>query len=220
MKILFVGNSYTYFNDLPELIRKLSEENEINAEVTSVTKGGWRIWRFLDLNDENTANLNSAIEKSPYDAVILQDQSLISVLENDRFEDGMTRMAKRLEGKTDRIILYQTWGRKQGSPAHAETGLTYEQMANGITSAYRKTATDIGAELSPVGEYFYVINGKYPEIELYADDMSHPSLLGSSLAALVHFRVLYGKLPDKCNSLQLPDDVLEIFMSELSKSED
>ena len=43
MKILFIGNSYTYFNDMPGLFEKECEKNGVTADVDSVTAGGYRL---------------------------------------------------------------------------------------------------------------------------------------------------------------------------------
>ena len=40
MKILFIGNSYTYYNDMPALLESLMCENGYDAKIHSVTKGG------------------------------------------------------------------------------------------------------------------------------------------------------------------------------------
>ena len=98
-KILFVGNSYTFFSDLPKLFRELAEENGKEVEVSSVTKGGWSMLKYLDNGDENTENLNAAVEKAPYDAVILQDHSIMAIKTPEQFAYGMTRMVERLDGK-------------------------------------------------------------------------------------------------------------------------
>ncbi|MBQ9116135.1 MAG: hypothetical protein IJY04_03840 [Clostridia bacterium] len=211
MKILFIGNSYTYFNDLPGLVEKLAEENGINTQALSVTKGGWRIWQYLDNGDEHTEKMEKTLSENTFDAVILQDQSLIALKDNEKFTDGISRMNQKLNDKSDRVILYQTWGRKQGSPVLEENSWSYDEMANGITSAYRNLAKQLEIELSPVGECFYLVNGEHPEIELYNDDKSHPSPLGSRLAAIVHYRTLFGVLPKSYASLELSMDTLKIF---------
>ena len=52
MKILFVGNSYTYYNDMPKLLEGLANANGHPAEVFAVTKGGRKLHQHLDVEDE------------------------------------------------------------------------------------------------------------------------------------------------------------------------
>ena len=39
-KILFVGNSHTYYNDMPKMFKGLCDADKINCEVTSITSPG------------------------------------------------------------------------------------------------------------------------------------------------------------------------------------
>ena len=210
-KILFIGNSYTFFSDLPRLFSELATENGKEVEVGSVTKGGWSMIKYLDNGDENTEKLNAAAERAPYDAVILQDHSIISLKDPEGFADGMKRMKAKFDGKTDRVILYQTWARKNGSKTLAEQGWTRDEMHKGVTAAYRNIAAEIGAELSPVGECFYAVYEAHPEIELYNPDGSHPSYTGSALAAVCHYRAVFGELPAVTNTLNVSPEWMEIF---------
>ena len=211
MKILFIGNSYTFFSDLPELFRALAEKNGKDVDVSSVTKGGWSIIKYLDLGDENSEKLNAALDNAYYDAVILQDHSIISIKTPEQFADGMTRMAERLEGKAERIILYQTWARKAGHKTLVENGWSREQMHEVVTSAYRGMAAELGADISLVGECFYRLSEAHPEIELYNPDGSHPSYEGSAFAAICHYRTVYGELPADCSSLNISAELEKVF---------
>ena len=51
MKILMLGNSYTYFFDMPQILQALLDENCVDAKVDSVTAGGRVLWQNLDEND-------------------------------------------------------------------------------------------------------------------------------------------------------------------------
>ena len=215
-KILFVGNSYTFFSDLPKLFRELAEENGKAVDVSSVTKGGWSMIKYLDNGDENTEKLNAAVENAPFDAVILQDHSIISINAPEDFRDGMKRMKDKFEGKTERVILYQTWARKNGNKMLAEKGWTRDEMHVGVTGAYRAVAKELGAELSPVGECFYSVYEPHPEIELYDPDGSHPSYTGSALAAVCHYRTVFGELPEKTNTLNVPSEQMGIFKNAIN----
>ena len=64
MKILFIGNSYTYFNDMPRLLEQLMRDNGIDVTVDSVTKGGRKLFENLQANDENSEKINVFNEKS------------------------------------------------------------------------------------------------------------------------------------------------------------
>jgi len=210
MKILFVGNSYTYYNDLPALLERLIRENGEEAQVCSVTKGGWKLHRYLDLQDENAAKFEQAMANRPYDVVFLQEQSLNPLLDYAQFADGVKRVAERVGAK--RTILYQTWGRKEGHAALEEHGWSRKDMTDGLAVAYRKAADAIGAEVSPVGERFWAIGQAMPNLELYDADRTHPSYAGSCLAAVTHYQTLFGKRPETLGSMDLPDEVKALYL--------
>lgn len=210
MKLLFVGNSYTYYNDLPALLERLICENGGEVQVASVTKGGWKLHRYLDLQDENAQKLGRAMENAPYDVVILQEQSLNPLLNYDQFADGVKRVAERVGAK--RTVLYQTWGRKEGHAALEEHGWTRKEMTEGLADAYQKAAAAIGAEVSPVGTRFWEIGQGMPTLDLYDADRTHPSYAGSCLAAVTLYESLFGKKPEKTDSLELSEPVKKEFL--------
>ena len=70
---------------------------------------------------------------------------------------------------------------------------------------------ELGAELSPVGECFYEVYEKHPEIELYDPDGSHPSYTGSAFAAICHYCTVFGELPKKCDTLNISPEWVNLF---------
>jgi stage IV sporulation protein A len=114
-------------------------------------------------------------------------------------------------------LLYATWGRKTGCPLLDELGMTSEEMTVHLAKAYQKAANLLGAEISPVGACFCKLNKCAPEVELYNKDLSHPSLLGSTVAAITHYRCIFGELPKICKSLGL-DSALESVLLQAAES--
>ena len=41
LRILFIGNSHTYFNDMPFMVSEMAREDGILCEVTMIAHGGW-----------------------------------------------------------------------------------------------------------------------------------------------------------------------------------
>ena len=90
--------------------------------------------------------------------------------------------------------------------------MSSEEMTDGLSQAYIKAASSSGAEISPVGKCFCQINRAFPEIELYDPDLSHPSYLGSCVAAVCHYKAVFGKMPEKHASLKAEKaDIQKIF---------
>ena len=218
MKILFIGNSYTYYNDMPSLFLALAETNGKVCDVKSITKGGRKLYQNLSGEDEMAKEI-AALPQSgeTYDACVLQENSTYAIGHNDLFRDGVKGHVELLSPVVARFYLYETWSRKEGSPTLEENGWTTETMTEGIASAYREVGRVYGAETVPVGEIFYTCVQRHPEIELYHPDKSHPSYTGSALSAIVHYRAIFGEAPKTLDALTISNEEKEIFLSLVSE---
>lgn len=184
--ILFIGNSYTYFNDMPTAIfQKIAESAGYTVQVTAITKGGWTLEKHADIADEYGAAVDTALRENRYDYVILQEQSVRPASEPEKFYAAVRSLAERVKANGAKIVLYATWGRKSGSKILAEHGWTNEDMTKMLADAYRTIGEEIGAAVANAGLAFYDVNTHHGDtIDLYDPDLTHPSAAGSYLAAL------------------------------------
>ena len=178
MKVLFIGNSYTFYNEMPKLLETIANGNGESLETHQVTKGGWYLHKYLDEQNEFQDRLMALIAENHYDACFLQEQSMCPFLAYDRFADGANRLMKRMEGVVDEFILYQTWARKEGSPSLEKHSLTPEQFGEGIVLAYERFGQEAGLRVSSVGRKFAAFRKIDDETDLYNEDKSHPSYAG------------------------------------------
>ena len=209
MKVLFIGNSYTYYNDSPKIFEALSLENGIDVSVDSVTKGGRKLYENLDPDDENNKKIKELISINDYDALFLQEHSNLPITSFSDFRRGVIGLCDLI--KATRVILYTPWGYKDGSPKLDSLGITNEEMTSEIYAAYKKVADEIGAQLSPVGLAFANMKKLSPDTELYNPDKTHPSLIGSLIAATCHYKTLFGVLPQKADTLPKGEVISALF---------
>lgn len=210
MRILFIGNSYTYYNDMPEIFAALARENGLAVEVVSVTKGGRKLYENLDPVDENGQRIRAACEESAWDVLVLQEQSVLPLTDPAAFHWGLQGLMELVQAKRTR--LYATWGRKEGCPLLDELGMASVQMTKQLAVAYENAAAMLGAELAPVGSCFRELRRLQPKLELYDPDLSHPSYAGSCMSAVCHFAGIFGKLPASCASLALDHDQVQAIL--------
>ncbi len=192
MNILFIGNSYTYYNELWDRFEGLARASGYEVKVDSVTKGGYAFFQMNDPENEYGKIVHEKLRTTHYDVIFLQEQSHSPISNHERFEKNGEELIKKAQENGARPILYQTWGRKTGSPDLDKLGLTNEEMTVQLASAYRALGNRLGVEVSPVGDAFFDVTVHHPEIELYHADQSHPSQLGTYLAALCHFETVLG----------------------------
>lgn len=169
MRVLFIGNSHTYYNDMPHLFAQICREREIDMEVTMLAHGG-KGWDFHLEEPEVRFN----IYHGRYDAVILQHTAHpmgdLSVMEKCGKE-----LIRWVREAGARPVLYMTWTTKADG----------EAAQPAMSGAYRKLQQETDCELAPVGEKWWEFHRAHPEVELYAQDGQHASPEGSRLAATV-----------------------------------
>lgn len=213
MNILFIGNSYTYFFDLPTLFADLCRANGHDVRVDSVTAGGRELHECLDetykklhSTDPLAVRIGELLGEVKYDVLILQEQSCLPFHNRELFLKG-ARGLSAIVG-ADRTVFYATWGRMDGSEDLDYFGWTRESMTKGLYDSYRKAAELVHGELSPVGLCFAKAVETTPEIDLYDPDKSHPSYAGSCVAALSHYKTVFGEMPRDLSVLKLEADMV------------
>ena len=195
MNILFIGNSYTYYNELWNVFQKVAESAGYSVTVEHVCRGGYYLDQFLDLNDPAAVEVAEKLDQNKYDYVCMQEQSANPILNYKRFANGAGKLHEKIQQNGAKAFFYQTWGRKTGSELLAEHGWTNQSMTEGLKEAYVRMGKTLDIPVSPVGSAFYAVYTNYPEIELYDPDKTHPALAGTYLAALCHFSTLMGEDP-------------------------
>jgi hypothetical protein len=181
LRILFIGNSYTYVNMLPEMIRQMSlaAGDSRPAQYQMIAPGSCTLEKHW--NDGAAAK---AIAEGGWDYVVLQEQSLRPISDPAslfRFARLFDQQVRKTGAKT---LFYVTWPRKRAPNEQAQ-----------ITAAYSTIAKELGALSCPAGPAWANLLKTRPDVELYQADGSHPSPAGTYLAACVFYDVLYGKSP-------------------------
>lgn len=215
MNVLFIGNSYTYFHDLPAVFGALANENGKNVTAYSVTRGGRKLCQFTDTEDDCTKELSAVlVENPPFDAVFLQEQSLLPYRDYEMFFGGAKHVADTVRAAgAKRLLFYVTWGRKPGCPTLDEMGWTHESMTDGLADAYGRAAEVLSMECASVGAAFHKIVAEHPDIDLYDPDGSHPSYMGTALASLVMYKAVFGEVPRVTDSLAVGAEVWDVLLS-------
>ena len=190
--VLFIGNSYTYYNDMPTAIfAQFLKTAGKDVKVTAITKGGWTLEKYADPADEYGARVEAALTgEEKYDLVILQEQSLRPAADPEKFFSAVENLTARIRAHGAEVLLYATWGRHKDSPDLEKKGLTSETMTYKLAASYEKIGEQLWIPVTHVGLAFRAIYTEHGEIELYDPDRSHPSYAGSYLAAAT----LYAKI--------------------------
>ena len=198
--ILFIGNSYTFFHDMPKAIfEPLAQAAGYRVKVSAVTKGGYTLKKYSDPQDEHGARVRAALEgagKGAWDMVILQEQSVLPAAEKQEdFFTAVRELTARIRALGASPALFATWGRKTGHELLAQYGWTNAEMTQRLADSYGTIGAELNVPVAHVGLAFYDVYQNHPEIELYDPDHTHPSYAGSYLAALTLLARLFGVDP-------------------------
>lgn len=176
LQVLFIGNSYTYVNNLPAMLSTMADSRESPRSVR--TKMVVAPAATLQLLWEKGEAVN-AIRETKWDFVVLQEQSVLPTVEPERMRTYARKFDDVIRGSGARTILFLTWARR-GKPA----------MQPELDSAYLNLARDLKSLVAPVGPAWQIALATEPSIHLYMEDGSHPTTLGTYLAACTFFRVI------------------------------
>ena len=166
-KVLFIGNSHTYYNDMPHLFAEICREHQREIDVVMLSHGG-KGWDFHVEEPEVRFN----ILYGGYHAVVLQ-HTAHPMGDPEVMNQCGRKLIEWVRQANARPILYMTWTTKADGEAAQET----------MSNAYRKLQRETGCELAPVGENWWKYHRAHPGEEMYADDGEHVSEIGSRLAA-------------------------------------
>ena len=181
-KVLFVGNSYTYFWNLPQNVGLMAAASEIKMKTSQSTAGGSH-WGHHWRGERNLTTLD-LLNNGDYDAVVIQNHSRSALDMPDSLMFFGKKLADLIKMKGAKIYLYQTWAREWDP---------YMQAI--ITEKYLDLAKIINAQVVPVGQAWERARELRPEMVLYDEDGSHPSSLGTYLTACVFYGILTQKSP-------------------------
>ena len=192
-KILFIGNSYTYCNDMPtRYFGEIMQAAGYKVKIMSLTKGGWTLLNSSNAQDELGSKVDSILKNQEFDFVVLQEQSMTPAVNIGSFYNAVKRLDNKIRESGATPVLYATWGRKQGSGDLTAYGLTAETMTWKLAAAYEHMGETHDIPVAHVGLAFWDIIQNDRRITLHDPDMSHPSPEGSYLAALTLFARITG----------------------------
>lgn len=198
LRVLFIGNSYTYVNDLPGLFQGISESGGRSVRTDASALGGYSL--------EDHATTEATLDKIAQDSwsfVVLQEQSVIPTINYWRYS-SMYPAARLLDSLIQlqgaQTAFYMTWGRKYGGQQNYRDSLSpdfrdYFEMQESLRVAYEEIAGELSSTVVPVGMAFVLARRTDSLVDLWQADNSHPTLEGTYLGACVFYAVLHQANP-------------------------
>lgn len=179
LRVLFLGSSLTYNNDMPLLVQALAREAGQSLEVATVARGGFS---FEDHCKRGAAL--STLRQGPWSFVVMQQGPSTLPASRRNMREWARRLADPIRQAGARPALYMVWP--------SEERLAYFDE---VRTSYLLTAEDIDGMMIPAGEAWRAAWRRDPNVPLYRRDREHPSPTGSFLVALSIFGMLCSRSP-------------------------
>jgi hypothetical protein len=188
IRVLFIGNSYTYYNEMPWLLAQIAKSKRIDLRCDMFIEGGATLKRLWE------AGAREAISQAHFDYVVLQPQSseILRTPDETRIYAGTFVTTIRHAGAQP--ILFAPWAPGQFASS---------QMR--FHTAYRALASAVRVRIAPVDTAWQTASRG--RLDLYNADGSHPNLAGSYLTACVLFAMIADQDPGgAAHSFAIPFD--------------
>ena len=196
-EVLFIGNSYTYVNDLPNLVKEIALSFGDTLIHDSSTPGG------ANFNGHSSSTQTLAkINQQQWDYVVLQAQSQELSFSPFQVASDSYPYAEILvdsifaNSSCTEPLFFMTWGRKYGDQSNCQfypPVCTYLGMQQRLRESYLDMTFTHNTSCSPVGMAWKKSIEIDSTLNLYSSDNSHPSIYGSYLAACTFYTSIFKK---------------------------
>jgi hypothetical protein len=192
LRVLFVGNSLTSTNDLPDLVKALATTAGVKMQVAALTHGGY------SLEDHwNDGRARRLLASARWDYLVMQQGPSTRPESQLHLRLWATRWANEARRQGVTPVLYMAW--------------PFQNQKNGfelVSQSYRLAALASGSGILPAGEVWAEMLRLDPTTELYQADQLHPTLAGSQVAATVIAQGLLAAQPNTAPALDtMPADL-------------
>jgi hypothetical protein len=210
LRVLFVGNSYTYMNSLPTIFQEIAVgAGHPRPIVESDAPDGYTFAEHLA-----SSSTRLMISKQTWDVVVMQEQSEIPAIAQSKPEvnmsfvesfDGLYKLMEESSPEAQ-VILFETWARNADLWANPTADLLLDgrdpaDMTQRLKAGYEEARQSVltqgryPVEIARVGELWDINYHSDTPIRLHDSDGSHPNFAGSYLAALDIYATIYGQVP-------------------------
>jgi hypothetical protein len=194
-RVLFVGNSYTYVNQLPSTFELLAYAGDRSVEVEMVADGGESLADHVGSED-----VKEALRSAKWNIVVLQEESVIPAsqgLRQSQMYPAARELVDEIRAAGAQPMFFATWAHRDGWP---ENGLrTYASMQSAVDAGYTEIARDLHVAVAPVGDVWAAALAEAARARrlpgLWVADGSHPTRRGTYLAACVFYAAIFQKSP-------------------------
>lgn len=178
LRILFVGNSLTYYNDLPATVGAIATSAGDALAISNAVGANLALIDHLN----GGSNVVQLMRDSSWDYVVLQQGPTPSGICRDSLQLWTRMFDTTIRAAHGKAALFMTWPATTNTASWDDVRLSFQLAAQGV-----------GGVFLPAGEAWRILLAEHPDMEIYGKDGYHPSPMGSFLAALEIYERLSGR---------------------------
>lgn len=184
LNVLFVGNSYTYFQNLPHIVSAISDSTNTKLITQKSTIGG--AWLREHWNGDRELKTKQLIQEGDFEIVVLQEYSMGAISSPDSLRKYVKLFSDLIRSTGAEPYLFLVWAREK-----------VPQYQVALDAVYEKVAKENNLTLVPVGKAWELALSYRPNAPLFYSDGTHPADLGTFLTAATFVGILTGEVPEK-----------------------
>ncbi len=198
INILFLGNSYTYYNGVPSIVSDMGLQKGKKIVVTQITRGGSLLDTYA-----NTEFILETINKYKFNYVVLQEQSTAPLFAaEEKTYPAIRKLDKMIRKNGGQTILYMTWAREYADSIgtkmlpgkfYYDVFDSFDSAQDSLAASYNKIGKEINAKVAPSGLAWKAFHKMHPDVALWRSDHSHPLEIGSVIAAYSIYKTIFNE---------------------------
>jgi hypothetical protein len=174
LKVLFIGNSLTYTNEMPQIFQGLATSQNRRVRVAMQALGDYTLEKHW--KDGKAAEM---ITGGNWDVVVLQEHGTGPIENLNSMKEYAAKFNELIKKQNARTVLFMTWPPQNKMSTQRRIAIAYEDLAK-----------ELGATVAPVGLAWQKALGGNKPVALHAADKKHPTEAGSYLTACVFYSLL------------------------------
>lgn len=178
-RVLFVGNSYLYFNDIPGMVQSIADSAKGETLAIAVVTAP----DFALIDHWQNGSARVAVRAGEWKWVVLQQGPSTTPLNRDTLRFAARLFADEIVKSRGTAAMFAAWPTSDRP-----------QDFDRATESYTLAANDVNGIVLPVAAAWVSAARRDPSIQLYADRL-HPSVEGAYLSSLVLYAKFLGKDP-------------------------
>ena len=199
-KVLFIGNSAVYVNDIPGTLSRLAEQAGYTIRCESIVKGGATIHYHADTSTEHGKSVLETIQNGSFDMVFIQDNTNCISSESSRFvsQTAFELLNEAISASGARTGIYF-----RAPYGHEKWGLEPVEQSRQLDLHFSAISEALDAVDVYVNRAFTIAMDE-TVFNLYADDIEHTNKYGAYLAVCTFFATLFRTSSDVLDADGLP----------------